>query len=202
MSKKPGDSRERVYRYVRRRLLEGEPPTVRDVQEAMGFRAVESARKHLDALVGEGRLEKSPGKARGFRLPEADGGPFEGPTVRVPLLGDVHAGALTTAVEDPDGLIPVQTRLDPDELFALSVRGDSMVEAGIFEGDVVVVRRQPDAESGEIVVALVEDEATVKTLRKRAGRVELHPANVRYPVIVEEDLRLLGRVIEVRRKMA
>ena len=192
-----GQTREKVFRFVRDRLAAGRPPTVREVMESFGFRSPQTARGHLDALLEEGRLKKDPGVARGFRLP----GRGEAPTVMVPLLGRVPAGPLDLAVEDLEGHLPVQTRNNPGELFSLRVRGDSMKDAGIFDGDVVVVRRTPRAESGEIVVALVGDEATVKRLRVKRGRVELHPENDAYQPIVPDpsDVKLLGRVIEVRR---
>jgi repressor LexA len=192
-----GQTREKVFRFVRDRLAGGRPPTVREVMDAFGFRSPQTAREHLDGLVEEGRLRKEPGVARGFRLPGRDGAP----TVMVPLLGRVPAGPLDLAVEDLEGHLAVQTRRPPGELFSLRVRGDSMKDAGILDGDVVVVRRQPRAEPGEIVVALVGDEATVKRLRLKRGRIELHPENDAYPPIVPEpgDVRLLGRVIEIRR---
>jgi repressor LexA len=192
-----GESRARVFRFMQDRLLRGEPPTVREVQEAMGFRAVQSAREHLEALVKEGRLNKSAGRARGYRLPEALGGM---PSVLVPLLGRVQAGALTTAIEEPDGYLSVQTRLPKDELFALRVQGESMRDAGILEGDVVIVRQQSDVENGEIVVALVDDEATVKRWRRTETGVVLEPANDAFtPIEVEGEVTVLGKVIELRR---
>ena len=195
----PGETRRKVWRFVRERLLEGTPPTLREVQKALGFRSVESARSHLDALVREGKVVKQPGRSRGYRLPEGRG--RTEPTVLVPLVGQVQAGGLAVAVEDPEGLLPVHSRFAADELFALRVRGESMTGAGIFPGDVVVVRRQPDAESGDIVVALVDDEATVKTLEKRRGRVVLQPENPSFPTIMPDpnELSLLGKVVEVRR---
>ncbi|RMG20223.1 MAG: repressor LexA [Deltaproteobacteria bacterium] len=197
------DRREAVYAYVRRRLLAGDPPTLRDVQHAMGFRAVESARKHLDALVACGRLEKVPERARGYRLPRQEVAELTASPRRVPLIGDVQAGEFTTAIEAPKGWVAVDRPHDAGDLFALTVRGDSMVDAGIFEGDVVIVRRQAEARSGDIVVALVEDEATVKTFRRRGGRIELHPANPRYPILTPDPgrMQILGRVVEVRRKL-
>lgn len=181
---------------MRRRLLEGKPPTIREVQQRFGFRAVQTAREHLEKLVSEGRLEKQPGRARGYQLP--GGRP---PIMLVPILGRVAAGELTTAVEELEGYVPVEgdLHLDGDELFGLRVRGDSMREAGILEGDLVIVRKQSTARSGEIVVALVGDEATVKRLRRKGRRVELHPENPDYAPIVPESLSLLGKVIEVRR---
>jgi repressor LexA len=192
-----GRTRARILEFVRGRLLEGRPPTVREVQDAFGFRAVQSAREHLEALVADGKLAKDKGKARGYGLPA--GGPRG--AVLVPLLGRVQAGDPTVAVEEPLGYLPVRPRSAPDGLFALRVRGESMTGAGILPGDVVVVRRQATAEPGDVVVAMVGDEATVKTLRRRRGRLELHPANPAFEPIVPRTgaLALLGKVVEVRR---
>jgi repressor LexA len=193
----PGRTREKVFRFVRDRLLAGSPPTVREVQTAMGFDAVESARRHLDALVAEGRLRKTPGRSRSYRL-------NEGRTVTrvrtVPLLGRVQAGAPNTAIESPEGYVTIEHDGRGD-YFALQVRGDSMVGVGILAEDVVIVRRQDSAEPGDVVVALVDAEATVKTLTRRGRRLELAPANPSYePIAIDsEGTRILGKVIELRR---
>ena len=194
-----GETRNKVLGFVRDRLATGRPPTVREVMEAFGFRSPQTAREHLEALVEEGHLEKDPGLARGLRLPARRG---EAPTVLVPLLGRVPAGPLHAAIEDLEGHLPVQTRRAPGDLFSLRVQGDSMKDAGILDGDLVVVRRQPRAEDREIVVALVGDEATVKRLRLKRGRVELHPENPAYAPIVPEPgaVRVVGKVVEVRRR--
>jgi repressor LexA len=194
----PGQTRERVFRWVRDRLLAGRPPTVRDVQEALGFRSPMTAREHLEALVAEGRLGKDPGQARGYRLPGR-----ERPATAVPLLGRVPAGPLEEAIEDVEDHLPVATGDDPDRLFALRVKGDSMTGAGILDGDLVVVRRQDRAASGDVVVARVGDEATVKRLVLRGRRVEFHAENPAYAPIVPEPgaVAILGKVIEVRRRL-
>ncbi|MGH7162461.1 MAG: transcriptional repressor LexA [Planctomycetota bacterium] len=193
-----GRTRERVYRFLRERLLSGRPPTVREVQQGLGFRAVETARAHLARLVEEGRLVQERGKARGYRLPRSQGS-FH----LVPVLGNVQAGAFVTAVEDLEGYVAVDARGQGGEWFGLRVRGESMRDAGILPGDLVVVRRQSTARSGEIVVALVGDEATVKIFRRRGARAELRPANPAFkPIAVDaRELRLLGRVVEVRRSL-
>ena len=203
-----GTARAQVLAFVRERLAAGAPPTVREVQRALGFKAVESARQHLEALVAEGKLAKSPGRSRGYRLP-AGGGRL--PDVRlVPQLGRVQAGGPREAIEDPDGWLAVEGLQDDEEMFALTVRGESMTGAGILPGDVVVVRRQDTARDGEIVVALVRDEATVKRLRLRDGRVVLQPENPAFAPLVfapavsgpDTEIRILGRVVEVRRRLA
>jgi repressor LexA len=193
----PGLTREKIYRFMRRRLLEGRPPTVREVRDRFGFKAVQTAREHLERLVDEGRLAKEgPGRARGYRLPRP-----EVPTALVPVLGRVPAGALSTAVEDLEGYVPVEGRTDEGELFGLRVRGESLRDLGILSGDLVIVRKQDTARTGEVVVALVDDEATVKVLRRSGRRVELWPANPAFTPIVPAPggFRLLGKVIEVRR---
>ena len=151
----PGQTRERVYRFVRDRLLAGNPPSVREVQEAFHFKAVESARAHLTALVKEGLLLKDGNKARGYRLP--DTAAVEDPPVQVPLLGRVPAGPLSEAIEDVESYLPVRSKFRGAELFALRVEGDSMRDAGILDGDVVIVQKQPNADPGELHPAYLPD---------------------------------------------
>jgi len=200
--RKPGVARERVFEFVRGRLLAGEPPTVREVQEELGFAAVQSAQQHLDALIAEGRLVKDGAgrEARGLRLPQMPAQPQ-----LVPLLGRVQAGSPVLAGDNIEGYLPaLGGGRSAGQLFALRVRGESMKLAGILDGDVVIVRRQAVAASGDVVVALIGDEATVKTLRLRGSRVELLPANPDFaPIVVRppRELVLLGKVIELRRDL-
>lgn len=195
----PGETRAKIFQFVRDRLLQGAPPTIREVQEAFALRSPHTAQHHLQTLVREGRLSVQEGKARGVRLPASAGSP----PVLVPLLGRVVAGPLSTAIEEAEGHVATNSRHASSDLFALRVRGDSMVGAAILDGDIVVVRRQPRAESGDIVVAMVGEEATVKRLWMQRGRVELRPENPRLSPIVlkSEELRILGRVVEVRRSL-
>ena len=195
----PGQTRKQVFNFVRDRLLKGFPPTVREVQEAFGFRSVQTAREHLEALVLEGRLTKIPGKARSYRLLENI--KTDTPTRLVPLLGRVPAGPLDLAAEELEGYLPIQSHHDSDDLFGLRVQGESMIGAGILPGDIVVVRRQPTADPGSIVVALVRDEATVKRLRIRQDHIELHSENPAFEPIIPDaaELMIVGKVIEVRR---
>jgi repressor LexA len=241
----PGQTREKIFQFVRDRLLEGLPPTVREIQEHFGFKAVQTAQEHLRRLIDEGRLIRKKGKARGYALPGRDIA-TEPNTLFVPLLGRVQAGALNTAIEDCEGYIPVQSRgigvietppkhaaasprrggarrksgatprsSGPNrgpadaqnqpsghgQLFALRVEGESMIGVGIMPGDIAIVRSQPTAVSGDIVVALVGDEATVKTLRIRFDRIELHPENPAYETIIPgpDECTILGKVVETRR---
>ncbi len=192
--------RERVYQYTYQRLRSGDPPTIREVQNAIGFKAVESARAHLEALVAEGRLIKRNTRSRSYALPSE----VNPQTQRVPVLGQVQAGALTTASEDVEGYVEIERVREGEELFALRVRGWSMRDAGILPEDLVITRRQESADTGDIVVALVGEEATVKRIRFVSGgakTVLLQPENPDFHTIEvkAEDLRLLGKVVEVRR---
>ena len=191
-----GEMRERIFRYVEQRLLQGRPPSVREIRDHVGLRAVQTVQRHLNGLIEDGLLlREGQGRSRSLRLPDLIGGA----TRLVPILGGVQAGALTTALQEVEGFVSVQRA--GDDLFALRVKGWSMVNAAILPGDVLVVRSQPDADDGDVVVALVEDEATVYRLRRVQGRVELHPEKPDFSVIVTEALQLLGKVIEVRRNL-
>ena len=194
-----GETREKVFAFVRDRLLAGQPPTVREVQEALGFRAVRTAQQHLERLVEDGRLVAGRHRARGYRLPGSMPGAR---TVLAPVLGRVPAGVLDEAIEDPDGYLTVDARgAAAGDLFALRVRGESMTGAGILPGDLVIVRRQQTAANDDVVVARVGDEATVKTFRSHGRRVELRPENPAFePIVVDAGaVVILGKVIEVRR---
>lgn len=201
MSKKTKFTKERVYSYVFSRIEEGDPPTIREVQAAMGFKAVETARSYLDLLVLEGRLQKRENASRGYFLPRGQlANKWVRQNNRVPILGAVQAGALTFADQDIEGYLSVEY-LEPENIFALRVCGYSMIEAGIFPDDLVIVNRQPSAQVGDIVVALVDEEATVKRLRYLDGKIALCPENPSFsPIVVAtEELKLLGKVVEVRR---
>ena len=196
-----GQTRERIYRFMRERLLGGRSPTVREVQERFGFKAVQSAREHLERLVEEGRLDKQAGQARGYRLPGRNV-----VMAMVPVLGRVPAGPVDLAVEDLSGYVPIESRQgarESDELFALRIHGESMRDLGILDGDLAIVRKQATARNGDVVVALIGEEATVKTFRRIKRRVVLEPANSAYQPIVPDpsELLLLGVVIEIRRSM-
>ena len=206
----PGETRELIYQFMRDRLLAGKPPTVREVQARFGLKAVQSAQAHLDQLVAEGRLTKSLGDykshARGYGLPESSVDYAPTP-VFAPLLGAIQAGGLQAAIEDREGMVPVvrgSRRSGSEKLFALRVRGQSMKDAGLLPGDMVIVRVQATANPGDIVVALVGDEATVKTFKTRRGKIVLQPENPDFEEMVFDpgEVQILGRVIEVRRTIA
>ena len=194
----PGETRARLRDFVLKRILTGAPPSVREVQDHFGFRSTATVREHLDALVEAGELEQDSGRDRGYRIPGAF---LPG---MVPILGRVHAGALHTALENAEGYVPVRAERAARS-FALRVVGESMAGREIHDGDIVLVDRDARIASGDIVVALIGDEATIKTLRKQGRRIVLEAANPDYADILpssgDAELRILGRVFEIRRSV-
>jgi repressor LexA len=190
---------------VRRR---GYPPSVREIGEAVGLSSPSTVHAHLAALQDKGYLRRDPSKPRAIEvaLEPSTGATAERRPVRhVPLLGDVAAGTGVLAAEHVEEVMPLPADLTGEgELFMLRVRGDSMIEVGIFEDDFVVVRSQPDAENGDIVVAGIPgEEATVKTLLRKRGKVVLRPANERLDDMVFEpdDVQIYGKVVTLLRKI-
>jgi repressor LexA len=171
----------------------GYPPTIREIGGAFGIASTNGVRYHLHRLEEQGLLKRSEKISRGI---ESLGVETKQPGI--PILGRVAAGQPILAEESYEGRLETQDVFGSTEgLFALRVRGDSMIEAGVFENDYVVVRQQDTARSGDMVVALIEDEATVKYYRPRGNRVELVPANAKYrPIVVDSssELRVLGVV--------
>lgn len=194
----PGATRAKVHDFVCRCIRAGAPPSVREIQEAFGFRSSATVREHLDALVEAGALEQESGRDRGYRIPGAFVPGF------VPIVGRVHAGALSDAIEAVDGYVPVRAERAATS-FALRVAGESMAGREIHDGDIVLVDRDLPVRQGDVVVALIGDEATLKTYRKRGGRIVLEAANPVYADIVPQpggpEFRVVGRVYEVRRRL-
>jgi repressor LexA len=188
---------------------QGYPPTVREIGFAVGLASPSTVHAHLAKLEEAGLIRRDPTKPRAMfvcgpgaegalRAPAAAQAEEDGPPAgSLPLVGAVAAGAPRLAEEAVEDWVPVPFEGD----FLLRVTGDSMVDAGIFDGDLVAVRSQPTAEDGEVVVARIDEEATVKTLRRRAGRVCLEPANDAYAPIISDDVVVLGRVTGVLRSM-
>lgn len=185
----------------------GYPPSVREIGEAVGLSSPSTVHSHLSALERSGYLRRDPSKPRAIEVID-DGTPeatlHRAPIRDVPLVGHIAAGSPILAEEDIREIYPLPTELvGNDPVFMLDIRGDSMVDAGIFDGDYVVVRRQPSANDGEIVAALVADEeATVKRLRKKDGRVILESENPAYaPMVFTEGVEILGIVIALLRRV-
>jgi repressor LexA len=186
----------------------GYPPSVREIGEAVGLTSSSTVHAHLTTLQRQGYLRRDPTKPRAIevRYDAMSGAVIERrPTRHVPLVGDVAAGTNVLAQENVEELLPLpEDFTGTGQLFMLRVRGDSMIEAGILDGDYVVVRQQEEAEKGDIVVAGIPgEEATVKTYSRKGGKVVLVPANARLePMVFEPDeVTVFGKVVTVLRRL-
>ena len=176
----------------------GYPPSVREIGAAVGLKSPSTVHFHLKRLEEAGVIVKAEGKTRAISL--VNGPEPEVPANQVPVVGNVAAGSPILAQECIEDYLPFDTNGLTGEHFALKVRGESMLNAGILPGDLVVVHQQRDARSGEIVVALFEDEATVKTLSRRDGHTWLLPENEAYEPIDGDRAEIIGKVAAVVRR--
>jgi repressor LexA len=184
----------------------GYPPTVREIGDAVGLSSPSSVHSHLSTLASEGFIRRDPTKPRAIEVVHDDGAiPISRAAVRdVPLVGSIAAGSPILAEEDIEEIYPLPTELVGQEpVFMLKIRGDSMIDLGIFDRDYVVVQKQQTASNGQIVAALVEgEEATVKTFKRTANGITLLPANENYePMVFTEGVEILGVVVAVLRRI-
>ncbi len=185
-------SQQKVYDYLIKTLPSGVPPTVREICRATGLRSTSTVHAHLKTLERLGYISRDAGLNRSIHIEGTE------PTSQVPVLGRVTAGMPILAVEDIEGYLPFPQK-SGKELFALHVIGLSMRDAGILDGDYVVVERTPTADDGEIVVAMIDEEATVKRLFREPDGIRLQPENPDFEPIYSDHASLLGRVIAVLR---
>jgi repressor LexA len=186
----------------------GYPPSVREIGEAVGLSSPSTVHAHLAALQDKGYLRRDPSKPRAIEVtlePSTGADVDRRPVRHVPLLGDVAAGTGVLAAEQVEELMPVPEDLTGDgELFMLRVRGDSMIDAGIYDGDFVVVRVQPSADPGDVVVAGIPgEEATVKTFLRKRNKIVLRPANETMQDLVFDpgDVKIYGKVVTLLRRI-
>ncbi len=202
MKPKLTDRQKTILDFIESQILDrGHSPTIREIGHKFGISSTNGVRVHLTALIKKGYLKKQQHISRGLELVRD----LAARTARVPLVGSVPAGQPIDAVENIEGEIAVdESFLPKGETFSLTVSGDSMVDAGIFNGDLVVVRKQSDARPGEIVVAVIDGEATVKRYFLEGRQVRLQPENDAYePIIVKKgsgDFRIAGRVVGLLRR--
>lgn len=186
-----------VYEYINECLKKnGYAPSVRDICAATGIKSTSSVHEYLRKLETKGYIRKSSGKSRALSI-ESNNDSETGIMKRVPILGKVTAGVPILAVQNYDGYVdfPATMARGKANLFALRVMGESMIEAGILDGDIVVVESRQYADDGEIVVAMIDDEATVKKFYRDNGRIRLQPANHTMEPIYSREVVVLGRVI-------
>ncbi|MBU0692247.1 transcriptional repressor LexA [bacterium] len=208
MSEQITEKQRNALEFIQKEINErGRPPTLREIGSRIGVSSTNGVRYVLDALERKGYLERSPMLSRGIELTSRSMPRTEQAKMRlVPVLGRIAAGMPLLAEQNIERHVTVDRSIaKSDDTFALSVRGDSMIDAGIHEGDVIFARPQNSADSGDIVVALLGDEATVKYFKPQGDRVLLEPAN-RYfsPIIIEKGtpgFRILGKVVGLMRKI-
>ncbi|MDY5348480.1 MAG: transcriptional repressor LexA [Candidatus Ventricola sp.] len=201
-----GETQDRILAYIQSEIRErGYAPSVREIGEAVGLRSTSTVHGHLMRLEKKGLLRRDAMKPRAMGLsPEYSSSEDEAvdDVRRLPVVGRVAAGQPILAEENIEEELPVPVGLTGSgEQFILRVRGDSMIEAGILDGDYIVVRRQADAQNGEIVVALVEDSATVKRFYKENGHFRLQPENSTMEPIIVDEVSIVGKVVSLLRKM-
>ena len=191
-----------ILEYIKSEILNrGVPPAVREICEAVNLKSTSSVHAHLEALEKNGYIRRDATKPRAIEIIDDNFNLVRREVVNVPIVGTVAAGQPLLAVENIEGYFPVPAEFMPNEQsFMLKVKGESMINAGIFDGDQVLVRKQSTAESGDIVVALMEDLDTVKTFYKEKGYYRLQPENdTMDPILIHEGLEILGKVFGVFR---
>ena len=195
-----------ILEYIKNEILNrGFPPSVREICEAVNLKSTSSVHSHLETLEKNGYIRRDPTKPRAIEIVDDNFNLVRRETVNVPMIGKVAAGQPLLAVENVEGYFPIPAEYMPNsKTFMLVVQGDSMINAGIFNGDYVIVEQQTTAENGQKVVALIDDSATVKTFYKENGFIRLQPENDSMdPILVSPDqsFQILGRVIGVFRFM-
>ena len=216
MPKKKTDLNKRekeILRYIEKQIMtDGYPPSVREIGQAVGLSSTATVHGYLAKLEEKGYIKKKDKKGRTLRLLKGVQGEEKNTSskdfytqkelVEVPVIGKITAGAPILAVENVTDTFPIPIDfVGNSECFMLTVRGESMIEAGILDGDYILVKRQNTAENGEIAVALIEDEATVKTFYKEKDHIRLQPENSTMDPIIVPDCKILGKVSGVFRKM-
>lgn len=191
-----------ILEYIKKQILnKGYPPAVREICEAVQLKSTSSVHAHLETLEKNGYIRRDPTKPRAIEIVDDSFNLTRREIVNVPIIGTVTAGQPILATENIEGYFPLLSEDMPsDDTFMLHVKGESMINAGIFDGDQILVRMQPVAENGDIIVALIDDSVTVKTYYKEEGHFRLQPENDFMEPIIVPDLTIVGKVIGLFRK--
>ena len=198
---KISDKQREILDYVKTEILnKGYPPTVRDICEAVKLKSTSSVHSHLETLEKNGYIRRDPTKPRAIEIVDDNFNLTRREVVNVPMIGRVAAGQPILAVENIESYFPIPAEFMPNaESFMLRVQGESMINAGIFDGDNILVEKCDTAHNGEMVVALVDDSATVKTFYKEEDHIRLQPENDFMDPIIVPDCKILGKVFGVFR---
>ena len=200
MANQRGDPQAKILAYIQKATLQkGYPPSVREICDATGLKSTSTVHGHLIRLEKKGLLYRDSMKPRAISVP-SDHQMYRTEMINVPIVGRVSAGSPILATENIEDYIALpQSMLGEGEHYVLGVRGESMIEAGIMDGDYVVVRKQPTAYNGDIVVAMVEDDATVKRFYRENGHFRLQPENSTMEPIIVPEVTILGKVVSLYR---
>ena len=190
-----------ILEYIKQEILsKGYPPAVREICEAVNLKSTSSVHSHLETLEKNGYIRRDPTKPRAIEIIDDTFNLTRRETVNIPLIGTVAAGQPLLAEQNIENYFPIPAEYVPNtQTFMLKVKGDSMINAGIFEGDQIMVQQQSSADNGDMVVALIEDSATVKTLYKEDGHIRLQPENDSMDPIIVKDVDIIGKVFGVFR---
>ncbi len=190
-----------ILEYIKSQILnKGYPPSVRDICEAVQLKSTSSVHSHLETLEKNGYIRRDPTKPRAIEIIDDNFNLVRREVVNVPIIGKVAAGQPLLAVENVDSYFPIPMEFMPNEqCFMLKVVGESMINAGIFDGDTILVEQRQTASNGDMIVALVDDSATVKTYYKEEGHIRLQPENDTMDPIIVPDCQILGKVFGVFR---
>ena len=191
------DKQKQILEYIKETILsKGYPPAVREICEAVNLKSTSSVHSHLETLEKNGYIRRDPTKPRTIEILDDDFALTRREVVNVPIVGTVAAGVPILAEDNIEDYLPIPVEMLPNkEVFMLNVKGNSMIDAGIYNGDKVLVAKQSTAENGDKVVALIDDSATVKTFYKEDGHYRLQPENQSMSPIIVEDVKILGKVI-------
>ena len=197
------DKQREILEYIKEMILKkGYPPAVREICEAVHLKSTSSVHSHLESLEKNGYIRRDPTKPRTIEILDDDFALTRRELVNVPVIGTVAAGVPILAEQNIEDYLPIPAEILPNkEVFMLKVKGNSMIEAGIYNGDKVIVAKQPNAENGDKVVALLDDSATVKTFYKENGHFRLQPENSSMDPIILDQVEILGKVIGLFRMM-
>ena len=198
---KISDKQKEILEFMKQEILnKGYPPTVRDICEAVNLKSTSSVHAHLETLEKNGYIHRDPTKPRAIEIIDDNFNLTRREVVNVPMIGHVAAGEPILAVENIESYFPIPAEFMPNEQsFILKVKGESMINAGICDGDSVLVKQCKTAKNGDMVVALVDDSATVKTFYKEDGYIRLQPENDNMDPIIVDDCSILGKVFGVFR---
>lgn len=196
------DKQQEILDYIKHVIaLKGYPPSVREICTAVGLKSTSTVHGHLERLEKKGFIRRDPTKPRAIEI--LDESSYSKEIIPVPIIGTVAAGQPILAVENIEDTFPIPADYFPTskQMFMLQVKGTSMIEAGINEGDYIIVQQQNTADNGDVVVAMIDDGATVKTFYKEKGHIRLQPHNPSMEPIIVDDCTILGKAIGLFRKM-